>query len=237
MRVSLRLVGLTTLAFAALAASPTAGQAQGRQVVGTYTTVVNSPQGGVKAVIVLKKENGTLGGTLAADGFPTLPLSLVTPSDTGVTIQAETPDGGVAVAMKFGAANKVTGTVVYQGAEMGFEGTFEPEGSAGAAAGTPMNPTGEYNLKASEPLMGQADFPVQCTISRSATGTLGGTCGNEQGAAPVGSVTVAGNEVTMIGESPIGPFKVVVTVSGAMANGTITIGTESSKAKGSFTAK
>ena len=174
MRVSLRLTGLTTLALAALAMSPRASQAQGRPVVGTYTTMVNSPQGGVKAVIVLKKENGTLGGTLSADGFPTLPLSLVTPSDTGVTLQADTPDGGVSVAMKFGAANKVTGTVVYQGAEMGFEGTFEPEGTGSTASGAPMNPSGEYILKASEPLMGQADFPVQCTITRSATGALRG---------------------------------------------------------------
>jgi hypothetical protein len=237
MRVSLRLAGLTALALAALATSPSVSQAQGRPVVGTYTTMVNSPQGGVKAVIVIKKENGTLGGSLAADGFPTLPLSLVTPSDTGMTIQADTPDGGVSVAMKFGAANKVTGTVVYQGAEMGFEGTFEPEGSVRTTAGAPINPSGEYNLKASEPLMGQPDFPVQCTITRSTTGAFAGTCGNEQGVAPVGSVTVAGNEVTMIGESPIGPFRVVVTVSGAMASGTITIGTESSKAKGSFTAK
>ncbi len=237
MRVSLRLAGLTALALAALATSPSVSQAQGRPVVGTYNTTVNSPQGAVKVAIVLKKENGALGGTLSADGFPTLPLTVVTPSDTGITMQADTPDGGVSVAMKFGAANKVTGTVVYQGAEMGFEGTFEPQGTAAMSAGAPINPSGEYMLKASEPLMGQADFPVQCTITRSATGAFAGTCGNEQGTAPVGSVTVAGNEVTMIGESPIGPFKVVVTVSGAMANGTITIGTESSKAKGSFTAK
>ncbi len=101
--------------------------AQGRTITGTYTTVVNSPQGPVPAVIVLKKENGKVGGTLAAEGFPVLPVASVTATDSTVAIQADSPDGGVVVTLKFGANNKVSGTVLYQGAEMPVEGTFAAE--------------------------------------------------------------------------------------------------------------
>jgi hypothetical protein len=236
MRVSFRQIGLAVVAAAALVVLPRTGLAQGRTVVGTYNTTISSPQGAVKAVIVLTQTNGTIGGTLAADGFPTMPVSKATPSDSGVTIQADTPDGGVAVAMKFGAGDKVTGTVVYQGMEMGLDGTFAPAG--GSSTRTAPSPTGTYSLVTSEPLMGAANFDAQCTITKSATGTLAGTCGNsENGEVPVSSVSVDGNVVTISGETPVGAFKIVLTVVGTDATGTIAIGAETAKAKGTFTAK
>lgn len=209
--------------------------AQGRNVTGTYNTTVSSPQGAVKAVIVLKREAGAFAGTLAAEGFPTIPVSNVVPSDAGVTLQGDSPDGAVNVSMKFVAADKVTGTLVYQGAAMTLEGTFAVEGSAPSA--TAMNAAGTYELKSTEPLMGTTDFPVTCAVTRAADGSYGGTCGNDQGGAAIGALTVQGSVVTMTGDSPAGPFKAVITVDGRTASGTLTLGAETAKMKGTFAPK
>ena len=239
MRVSFRQIGLATVV-AVLAMLPRTMQAQARQVAGTYTTNVSTPQGALKAVIVLKLENGVYSGTLSAEGFPTMPVSSATPSDSGVKLQVDTPDGGVAVAMKFGAGDKVTGTLNYQGADMMLDGTFAPAGgmTGASAAATATSPVGSYELKTSEPLMGDPAFAVACTVTKSASGVFEGSCGNpDRGDAPVSSVTMAGNVVTMVGDTPVGPFRVVLNIAGSDAEGTITIGSEVAKLKGRFTAK
>ena len=214
----------------ALLLLPVAAIAQGRNVTGTYNTTINSPQGAVKAVIVLKRDAGAFSGTLAADGFPTIPVTNVMPSDSGVSLQGDSPDGAVTVKMKFGAADKVTGTVVYQGAEMTLDGTF----SSGTAA---MSAAGMYELKSTEPLLGMAEFPVTCAIVAAADGSYSGTCGNDQGGAPVGKIVVDGSVVTMTGDSPAGPFKAVITIAGKAATGTLQLGAETAKMKGTFTPK
>jgi hypothetical protein len=209
---------------------PVLASAQGRSVTGTYNTTINSPQGSVKAVIVLKRDAGAFSGTLAADGFPTIPVTNVVPSDSGVSLQGDSPDGAVLVKMKFGAADKVTGTVVYQGAEMTLDGTFASGAAVISAAGT-------YELKSTEPLLGMAEFPVTCAITSAADGSYSGTCGNDQGGAPVGKIVVDGSVVTMTGDSPAGPFKAVITIDGKSAMGTLQLGTETAKMKGTFTPK
>ena len=214
----------------ALLLLPVAAIAQGRNVTGTYNTTINSPQGAVKAVIVLKRDAGAFSGTLAADGFPTIPVTNVMPSDSGVSLQGDSPDGAVTVKMKFGAADKVTGTVVYQGAEMTLDGTF----ASGTAA---MSAAGMYELKSTEPLLGMAEFPVTCAITAAADGSYSGTCGNDQGGAPVGKIVVDGSVVTMTGDSPAGPFKAVITIAGKAATGTLQLGAETAKMKGTFTPK
>ena len=214
----------------ALLLLPIAAIAQGRNVTGTYNTTINSPQGAVKAVIVLKRDAGAFIGTLAADGFPTIPVTNVVPSDSGVSMQGDSPDGAVMVKMKFGAADKVTGTVLYQGAEMMLDGTF----ASGTAA---MSAAGMYELKSTEPLLGMAEFPVTCAITAAADGSYSGTCGNDQGAAPVGKIVVDGSVVTMTGDSPAGPFRAVITIEGKAATGTLQLGAETAKMKGTFTPK
>ena len=209
---------------------PVVASAQGRSVTGTYNTTINSPQGSVKAVIVLRRDAGAFTGTLAADGFPTIPVTNVVPSDSGVSMQGDSPDGAVLVKMKFGAADKVTGTVVYQGAEMTLDGTFASGSAMMSAAGT-------YELKSTEPLLGMAEFPVTCAITSAADGSYSGTCGNDQGGAPVGKIVVDGSVVTMTGDSPAGPFKAVITIEGKSATGTLQLGTETAKMKGTFTPK
>ena len=214
----------------ALLLLPIAAIAQGRNVTGTYNTTINSPQGAVKAVIVLKRDAGAFTGTLAADGFPTIPVTNVVPSDSGVSLQGDSPDGAVMVKMKFGAADKVTGTVVYQGAEMTLDGSF----ASGAAA---VSAAGMYELKSTEPLLGMAEFPVTCAITAEADGSYSGTCGNDQGGAPVGKIVVDGSVVTMTGDSPAGPFKAVITIAGKSATGTLQLGAETAKMMGTFTPK
>lgn len=235
MRFSLRLPVLVTLLAAGLLLAPGTAAAQSRQVLGTYTTSVNGPQGALKAVIVLKREGGAYAGTLSAEGFPTMPITSATPTDSSVTILVDTPDGGVTVALKFGAGDKVTGSVVYQGAEMPMEGTFAAAGAAPAGAVTGI---GEYVMKTSEPLMGEPAFDVSCTVEKSAAGTLSGTCGNStHGSVPVGTVSVAGNVVTMSGDTPAGPLKITLTVTGAEAAGTVVLGSETAKLKGTYAPK
>ena len=214
----------------ALLLLPIAAIAQGRNVTGTYNTTINSPQGAVKAVIVLKRDAGAFTGTLAADGFPTIPVTNVVPSDSGVSLQGDSPDGAVMVKMKFGAADKVTGTVLYQGAEMMLDGTF----ASGTAA---MSAAGMYELKSTEPLLGMAEFPVTCAIVAAADGSYSGTCGNDQGGAPVGKIVVDGSVVTMTGDSPAGPFKAVITIAGKAATGTLQLGAETARMRGTFTPK
>jgi hypothetical protein len=203
-----------------------------RDVAGTYTAQVNSPQGPIKVVIVLKKEAAAYTGTLSAEGFPTLPISSATPTADGVKVMADSPDGGVTVTMKSAGGDKMTGTLTYQGMEMPIEGTY-----AGAAAGAAISPVGEYAVKTTEPLMGEANLDVVCTISKGADGKLGGSCVAPAGAAPVTQVTVAGNVVTMAGESPAGPYTVVATVVGTAVTGSVTLGGEVAKFTGKFTAK
>ncbi|HYW49214.1 MAG TPA: hypothetical protein VE861_01340 [Gemmatimonadaceae bacterium] len=122
----LALVPAAAIAFVLAPASVTAQQA--RVVTGTYTTSVNSPQGALKTVIVVKRENGALGGTISADGFPTIPLKSVIPTDSTVSMVADSPDG-VSITLKFTGADKVSGTLVYQGMELPIEGTFAADGA------------------------------------------------------------------------------------------------------------
>lgn len=124
------------VALALCAAAPSSVSAQGRTVTGTYTTTVTTPQGALKALIVLKNDNGAIKGTLDVDGFPTAPIGSVVPSDSSVKMTAETPEGPVVVTLRFTGADKVAGTVTYQGADYPIEGTFAPSasGSAGGAA-------------------------------------------------------------------------------------------------------
>ncbi|MBC7842904.1 MAG: hypothetical protein H7099_11350 [Gemmatimonadaceae bacterium] len=226
---------------AALLLLPGIASAQARSVVGTYNTTITSPQGAVKAVIVLKGGPGAFTGTLAAEGFPEIPVSNVVPSDTGVTLMGDSPDGGVNVSMKFAGGDKVSGKVVYQGMEMVLDGTFSPSGSAPAAAsasGTAVaSAAGTYELKSTESLMGMSEFPVTCVVTMAANGAYAGTCGNDQGGAAIAALTVAGNVVTMTGDSPAGPFKAVFTIDGRAAAGTLTLGAETAKMKGTFAPK
>lgn len=224
---------------AALLLLPGVASAQARSVIGTYNTTITSPQGAVKAVIVLKGAPGAFTGTLAAEGFPEIPVSNVVPSDTGVTLTGDSPDGGVNVSMKFAGGDKVTGKLVYQGQEMVLDGTFSPSGSAPAAAsGAALaSAAGTYELKSTESLMGMSEFPVTCVVTMAANGAYAGTCGNDQGGAAIAALTVAGNVVTMTGDSPAGPFKAVFTVDGRAASGTLTLGAETAKMKGTFAPK
>jgi hypothetical protein len=208
--------------------------AQTRAVAGTYTTSIDSPQGPIKTVIVVKRTGATLGGTMAADGFPTLPLTTVTPSDTALLISADSPDGAVTVKLKFGDGDKVSGSLNYQGTDMPIAGTFAADG-AGAAVLT--SAVGTYDFVTDGPLLGAAKFDVKCVLTRNAAGVYAGTCGNpENGEVPVGSVVLAGNQVTIAGDTPAGPYRIELTVSGAVLGGAMRIGEESSKVKGTYTA-
>jgi len=110
--------------------------AQGRSVNGTYNASLNTPNGALTTVIVITGEKSALTGTLDVEGFPSMPLTKVTPSDSGVALIVDTPDGVVTVAVKFLDASKVKGTVLYQGMEMALEGTFTPV-APGAGASKP----------------------------------------------------------------------------------------------------
>ncbi len=233
MRIAAHLLVAAT-AVVAIASNPTIVDAQTRPITGIYTATIASPQGAVKTVITLKRTNGVLGGTLAADGFPELAISTVTPTDSVVKLTADTPDGGVAVSIRFATGDKVTGTVLYQGAEMVMDGTFAPSADAPTSA---VSGIGEYAFKTIEPLLGMPEFVFSCTVTKGAGGALGGSCGSDQGSASVGSVVVAGNVVTMTGDTPGGPMKLVVTVAGAETTGTIALGNEIAKVKGQYTAK
>lgn len=235
---STRRTAVRTLA-AALLLLPVVASAQSRSVTGTYNTTITSPQGAIKAVIVLKGGPGAFTGTLAAEGFSEIPVSNVVPSDTGVTLVGDSPDGGVNVSMKFAGGDKVTGKLVYQGMEMVLDGTFAPAGGVAApAAGAALaSAAGTYELKSTESLMGMSEFPVTCVVTRAANGAYAGTCGNDQGGATIAALTVAGSVVTMTGDSPAGPFKAVFTVDGRAAAGTLTLGAETAKMKGTFAPK
>jgi len=129
---------ITSAWVAAAVLAPVSVQAQARQVAGTYTTVINSPQGPVKAIIVLKRDAaGAYAGTMAPEGFPLLTLTSVVASETGLVAQADM-DGALTVTIKFAAADKVTGSVVYQGMDMGLEGSFAPAAAAAAPGGKSM---------------------------------------------------------------------------------------------------
>lgn len=227
------------LALAAVAlAAPVAVSAQAKDVAGVYNTTLNGPQGPMKVVITVKREAGALGGSLAAEGFPVMPLASVVPTDTALTVRADTPDGPVPVTLRVGAGNAVTGTLVYQGMPMPLEGTFEPAGGAPAAAAAGINAAGVYTIRTEQPLMGDAEFNATCTVTRGANNAFGGVCVSpEHGEAAINSVSVAGNVVTMAGDTPAGPFKITVTVVSGTANGTITIGDEVARMKGTYTAK
>jgi hypothetical protein len=121
-------------AIAALVLAPMTLFAQARNVVGTYNTTVNSPQGALKAVITITGAEGAYAGTLAAEGFPVMTLSKVTPMESGVSLVVDSPDGDVTVSMKFIDATKVQGTLSYMGLEMGIDGTFVA--APGIRAGT-----------------------------------------------------------------------------------------------------
>jgi hypothetical protein len=236
MRLSVRIAALAT-AVVALTCGTQPLAAQSRPITGTYSATINSPQGAVKAVIILKRDNGAYGGTLAAEGFPEIPITSVTPSDSVVKLVADTPDGGVSVSIRFGAGDKVTGTVLYQGTEMAMDGTFAPSGAAAMGGSGAVTGVGEYAFKTTGPLLGMPEFAFTCSITKGANGVLGGSCGSEAGSASVSSVTVAGNAVTMNGDTPGGPMKLVVTISGAEAEGTITVGAELARVKGQYTSK
>jgi hypothetical protein len=232
MRSVYRQIRAAVVLAAAYVLSPLAMQAQARDLSGIYNAAVNSPQGAVKVVITLKKEGGAMTGSLAAEGFPTLPVSSATPTADGVKVVADSPDGGVTVDIKFGAGDKMTGMLTYQGMEMPIEGTFAAGGGAMA-----FSPGGEYVLKTIEPMLGESALEIVCTISKGADGKYAGTCTAAAGSAPVSQVTVAGNVVTMGGESPAGPYSAAATVVGTEVTGTLTLGGETAKFKGTFTAK
>ncbi len=236
MRITLRLSGF---AAAALLLLPASLLAQGRTVAGTYTTTITSPQGGVKAVIVLKKTGSAYSGTLAADGFPEIPVSNVVPSDTGVTLQGDSPDGAVLVSMKFAGSDKITGKVTYQGMDMVLDGTFAAvSGAMPVAAVGGMSPVGSYEMKTTGPMMGASVFDVTCAVTKTAAGGFDATCGNpERGDVPASSVTVSGNVVTIGGDTPVGPFRIVMTVAGKAITGSMSVGDEKSDLKGQFTAR
>jgi hypothetical protein len=208
-----------------------------RQVVGIYTSTVESPGGSLRAVLTLTKDNGTYGGTMAAEGLSEIPIASATPSDTGVVIIANSPDGPVTVSIKFGDGDKISGKVLYSGMEMPLVGTFAAAGAAASPAGSGMAAHGTYTLATTEPIMGMPSMPVSCVITRAAAGEYSGSCGNDQGTAPVSKVEVAGNVVTMLGDSPVGPFKMVLTVTGGAAEGAMTLGNETAKVKGTFAPK
>jgi hypothetical protein len=224
-----RLLSLCALAIALPLTS--GAQRQPRAVAGTYTTTVSSPQGDVRAVILLKKEGAAFSGTLAAEGFPTLPVVNVVPSDTGVTFDGESPDGPVLVSLKFGDGDKVSGKVVYQGLEMVLAGTFAPGDAMNSVAGPAMDPVGVYTVTSADPMMGEQSLTVRCTVTKSGA-SHGGMCGTDAGEAPIGTVTVAGNTVTVGGDSPAGPYKIVMTIANGAVSGTMAIGAESTKVKG-----
>jgi hypothetical protein len=223
-------------ALAALVVAPIALVAQGRSVVGTYNTTLTGPQGAVKAVIVITGGQGAYSGTLAAEGFPEMTVTKVTPSDTSVLLVMGTPDVGVTVLMKFLEAARVQGILTYQGVQMGIDGTFAAT-RLGAAGGASLNPVGEYTLVTSEPLMGEAHFNVRCTVTAGTGGVLGGGCGNADYPETPITVSTEGNIVTISGETPAGSVKLVMTVTNGVAEGTISIGNETAKIKGLFAAK
>jgi len=97
--------------------------------------------------------------------------------------------------------------------------------------------SGVYDLKSTQPLLGMTEFPVTCTVRSGVSGAYSGTCGNDQGDAPIGSVSVSGNVVTMSGDSPAGPFKAILTIVGKDVTGTLEIGSETAKIKGTFAPK
>ena len=236
MRFSLR---PSAIVLAALLLAPASLLAQGRSVAGTYSTTITSPQGAVKAVIVLKKSGTAFAGTLAAEGFPEIPVSNVVPSDTGVTLQGDSPDGAVLVNMKFAASDKVTGKLTYQGMEMTLDGTFAAAGAAmPASTGAALSPVGSYEMKTTGPMMGAATFDVSCTVTKTAAGGFDATCANpERGEVPASSVSVTGNVVTIGGDTPVGPFRLTLTVAGKVVTGSFAVGDEKSDVKGQFTAK
>ena len=226
--------GLHSVLIASVMLSTLAAAQSGRTVTGTYNTTIAGPQGPVKAVIVLKREAGAFAGTLAAEGFPAIPVINVVPSDSGVSLQGDSPDGPVAVKLKFAAADKVTGTLVYQGQEMTLEGSYVAEGASSASA---LQAAGTYELKSTEPLMGMPEFSVTCSLTRAADRSYNGMCGNDQGSAPINTVAVDGNVVTMSGDSPAGPFKAIFAITGLAAAGTLQLGAETAKMKGTFAPK
>ena len=106
------------------------------------------------------------------------------------------------------------------------------------AAEPDISPVGVFTMKTTQPLMGSAEFDVNCNVVKGATGTYSGTCGNaDSGDVPITTVASAGNVVTISGDTPVGPFKVVVTVTSGVAEGSITLGDETAKLKGTFAPK
>jgi len=133
MNISRHIITSAWVAAAVLAPVPV--QAQARQVAGTYTTVINSPQGPIKAIILLRRDAaGAYAGSMAPEGFPVLTLTGVVASETGLVAQADM-DGSLTVTIKFAAADKVTGSVLYQGMDMGLEGSFAPAASIAVPGG------------------------------------------------------------------------------------------------------
>ena len=127
---------ITSAFIAAAIVAPVSVQAQARQVAGTYTTVINSPQGPIKAILVLKRDaTGAYSGTMAPEGFPLLTLTSIVASETGVVVEADM-DGALTVTIKFATADKVTGSVLYQGMDMGLEGSFVPASASAPPGGT-----------------------------------------------------------------------------------------------------
>ena len=72
---------------------------------------------------------------MAPEGFPLLTLTSIVASETGVVAEADM-DGALTVTMKFATADKVTGSVLYQGMNMGLEGSFVPAAASAPPGGT-----------------------------------------------------------------------------------------------------
>ncbi|MES3034278.1 MAG: hypothetical protein V4813_09800 [Gemmatimonadota bacterium] len=106
------------------------------------------------------------------------------------------------------------------------------------AAEPDINPVGVFTMKTTQPLMGSPVFDVNCTVTKGATGAFGGACGNaDSGEVPISTVTAAGKLVTITGDTPVGPFTVTVTVTDGVAEGSISLGNETAKLKGTFAPK
>jgi hypothetical protein len=101
-----------------------------------------------------------------------------------------------------------------------------------------ISPVGIYEMKTTGPMMGAAIFDVSCTVTKAAAGGFDATCGNpERGDVPASEVKVSANVVTISGDTPVGPFKLVLTVAGKAVTGTMAVGDEKADVKGQFVAK
>lgn len=233
-----RRVARTVAAMATTVLVPLALQAQApRTVIGSYAFEVLSPNGAVRTVMTLEKRGDGVGGTLNAEGLPTVQVVRVTPTDSGAVYEAALPDGeSVVLVGRLTPDNRFAGRVTYMGLEMPFAGTFTPTG--GAAPGAGVDVAGRLAGETTEPFMGAPSLPFECLITRTPAGAWAGGCapaGQPHDAAPITAVTVAGSVITASGASPMGPYVLQYTLEGTKATGTISLNGEKAKFAATFT--